>query len=288
MEDIRTWQKFAEVTIETNDLDPMYQMLRGARKLKGDAWVRRFCMHFLMFYHAGESAKAANEGWGWDRYRHEFDHLQRGTERRHFRAAQGFNALKMLIGASETPSEAFQGMVAGTYSQLARLFSSGRFQRCGFGPYFTWKVLDLQTRVFDYPIDISIAEAMKGLPSEPVIAAERLWPNRPVIESLAAVTQHIQHTVLPFGGMGNCGLQEAETILCMLKGAFITRVHQIGDDIDDKYSALTGYPELQALLPARVPPNQYFLGALREMEPSRVSEDRGPVATGTSGGGTDS
>jgi hypothetical protein len=251
METINTWRRFSEVTVATNDLDPMYEMLRGARRLKGDAWVRRFCMHFLLFYHAGEAARAADEIWSWDKYKYEFDHLHRGTERRHYRGAQGYNALKRIIEASESPHEAFQGMVAPNYTQLVKMFSGGRFERCGFGAYFIW-----------------IVEAVKGLPTEPIAAARKLWPQMDLMSVLKMVTEHISDIVLPFGGMGHCGLQEAETILCMLKGAFITRTHEIGDDIDDKYSMLTGRPELQALLPARVPPNQYFLGALREMEPA--------------------
>lgn len=264
METINSWQRFAHVTVESNDLDPMYQMMRGMRSVKGDDWTARYCMHFLMFYHAGEAVRAAEEQWTWGQYEYEFDSLKRGTERRHFRGAQGRNALKRLQEASRSPQEAFAYMVAPNYTALRALFSRGRFAGCCFGDYFAWKVLDLQTRVFDGRISLSVEEACQYLPSEPIQAAAGLFPQDTLMDALIRVKAEIQNHPLPFGGPGYCDLQEAETILCMAKGAFMTGSHQIGDDIEDKKLAMADYPEFVRLLPFSIL-GKYKIGALSEV-----------------------
>jgi len=229
----------------------MYQMAYHARALKGEEWVKRYCLHFLLFYHAGDAARAAEEHWSWSRYEYEFDNLQRGTERRHYRGAQGRNAMARLRGATESPATAFESMVAGNYTSLVHLFTKGPFRGCGFGEYFIWKVLDLQTRVFDHDIELSLDEACQYLPKEPKEAAVHVFPDLSRSQALETVLAHIQSIPLGYRA-GYCALQEAETVLCMIKGAFITKTHQIGDDIEDKRKALDGWPELQSLLPAPV------------------------------------
>jgi len=254
----------------------VYQVARGARCIYGDDWAARFCMHFLLSYHMGGSAKAATEEWSWDRYKYEFDTMWRGTERRHYRGAQGRNALGRLAAASESPLHAFRAMVAPNYTALRKMFSGGRFERCGFGDYFIWKTLDFQTRVFDNQIALSLEEANVGLPTDPRQAALGLFPQDPLIRCLEIVTDHISNFHLPFGGPGYCGIQEAETVLCMLKGAFITRKHQIGDDIEDKRKALDGWPDLQRLMPFSCI-GQYKVGTLHEVEPALVSNSGGAM-----------
>jgi hypothetical protein len=260
METINTWERFAQITIATNDLDPMYEMLFKARAVHGDDWVKRYCMHFLMFYHAGEAALAADEKWTWAQYEYEFATLLRGTERRHFRGTQGGNCMKRLSEASQSPQDAFENMVAPSYTALTQLFLRGRFKGCGFGEYFMWKVLDLQTRVFDHSITLSLEEASKYLPNEPVAAAGTLFPHLTLRETLSMVEEEIDRYPLNYR-VGHCTLQEAETVLCMLKGAFMTRTHQVGDDIADKRRALADYPELQAMLPPDCM-GKYVLGEL--------------------------
>jgi hypothetical protein len=267
MEVVNSWQKFAQITVETNDLDPMYQMMRGARGLYGDEWVMRYCMHMLMFYHAGEAVQAAEEEWTWGRYEYEFDNLKRGTERRHFRGVQGRTALARLREAAESPMLAFLTMWAPCYTQLRALFSRGHFTGCGFGDYFAWKVLDLQTRVFDRQVTLTVEEAAQHLPTEPREAAAALFPSLSLQEALIMVRDEITNLPLPFGGPGFCDLQEAETVLCMIKGAFLTRTHQIGDDIEDKKVALQEHPELSRLLPFSVL-GRYKVGKLYEVEPT--------------------
>lgn len=241
-------------------------MMRGMRGIHGDDWVRRYCMHFLMFYHAGEAVTAANEEWTWGRYEYEFENLKRGTERRYFRGTQGGNALKRLAKASESPQSAFESMVGPTYSALRALFNRGPFANCCFGDYFVWKVLDLQTRVMDQHITLSLEEACRYLPTEPKEAALGIFLREKLSleDALMRVKEVIQNMHLPFGGPGYCGLQEAETVLCMIKGAFLTKTHQIGDDIEDKKKAMEDYPQYIRLLPFSVL-GKYQLGALNEV-----------------------
>lgn len=248
---IDNWRDFAYVTVKTNDLDPMYEVLVKARAVKGDEWVKRYCMNMLLFYHAGQAYQAAEEKWTWSYLQYDFHNLLRGTERRYYRGKQGTNALERLVGLGLSPEAAFDAMWAPTYTGLIKLFSSGKFAGCGFGEYFVWKVLDLQTRVFDREISLSLDEAGRYLPNEPKKCAETIWPDKRFTETLSMVVDFISPLELPFGRGGQCGLQEAETILCMLKGAFLTRKHKVGDDIEDKRVALAGTP-LVDFLPPRV------------------------------------
>jgi hypothetical protein len=150
------------------------------------------------------------------------------------------------------------------------MFFKGRFERCGFGDYFIWKTLDFQTRVFDQKISLSMEEALVGLPTDPRQCALGLFPQDTLMQSLTRVVEYVSNFPLPFGGPGYCDIQEAETVLCMLKGAFITRKHQIGDDIEDKKQALAGYPDLQKLMPFSCL-GDYKVGTLREVEPALIS-----------------
>lgn len=231
----------------------MYQVLVEARDSFGDAWVKRYCLNMLLFYHAGQAARAAEEKWSFSYLEYDFHNLLRGPERRYYRGVQGTNALRRLAGLGLSPEQAFDAMVAPTYTKLVHLFTKGKFQGCGFGEYFIWKVLDLQTRVFGREITLSLDEAGRHLPSEPRKCAEAIWPGLRFTQVLEEVTGYIQQFPLPFGLMeGYCSYQEAETILCMLKGAFLTKSHKIGDDIEHKRVALEGWPTLQSFLPPRV------------------------------------
>lgn len=263
---VDNWRTFADVTIETNDLDPMYEFFSNLKWHKGDDYTDRVMMHFVLFYHIGEALEAAQyEGqkW-WVEVWHRFHSTRRGTERRHFRGKQGYDALTRLQRAvdSAPPEDIFRMMTAPTYGALMDLFTKGKFAGTGFGTYFVWKILDLQERVNRHAIEVTMADALKFLPDEPRKCAQALWPKHTLEEVLTEVCEYISAWAVPTTFHRACDIQEAETILCMLKGYFITKKHVIGDDIAEKHSQLAMYPNLLQYLPPRVDPKEYVRGDL--------------------------
>lgn len=251
---VETWQEFARETIRINDLDPTYEMLYNARKDYGEAWVARYCLHMLMFYHVGEAEVAAQyEGKDfWEHVERNYDTCKRGTERRHFRGRAGLEAIAGLKPRFLTRPEAvLSAFHAPAYPTLYRGVSEGAK---GFGAYFIWKWADYLSCVFDMPIDLS--QAYKYMPDQPAKCAKQVWPELSLVESLDKVVQEIQQYLDPFSYSRPCGVSEAETILCMMKGYFITKSHRIGDDLMDKHKALGNSP-LRKYLPPMQDLNQW-------------------------------
>lgn len=252
---IQNWRQFADITIAVHDLDPTYDFLYQASMVYGEDWSDRFMLHYLMFYNLGGAARAANGSTDdsfWDYVTNGYHLFKRGTERRHFRGELGSKAIGNLRKHGP-PSEIIRDMYAPTYTELIKLFQT-KFAGCGFGPYFIWKLMDLQDRVYGRPIRLNKDEALKYMPDEPRKCAATLWPHKALSSSLTDVTAFILNLPYKAPGMPNrqCGYAEAETVLCMLKGFFITRTHTIGDDVASKHKQLADFPDLLALLP----PNQ--------------------------------
>jgi hypothetical protein len=266
---ITDWRDFAKVTIETNDLDPSYVFLYNIKKDKGDDWARRFVVHYLMFYDLGEAlmaAEATDNDSFWDYVILYYPIFHRGTERRHFR---GENGMKCVLNLKDvgTPAQIWRAMTAPTYTRLTDVFAN-TFHHCGFGPYFIWKVLDFQERVWGEKITLSLEEVVRWCPDEPRRCAAIIWPVLPFHKSVQIVTDYISQFQAPPGYDRPCSYQEAETILCMIKGYFITKTHTIGDDIDSKYKQLAKWPELTKYLPPKLDWEQY---ERHPLEPAPVS-----------------
>lgn len=276
---ITTWQRFAEVTIKTNDLDPMYEVIYKLNKVKSRKWMGVFIMTFLLYYDAGQAAKMADEYvskgnvWPYFAWLKELaadprlPKMKRGTERRHFRGENERKALEKLASFKLEPWELLMYMYPlperlghPTYSALYQRMST-KFAGAQFGPYFIWKLYDIFNVCLDMPISLSFEEAVKYMPDEPRKAAEHFFNHFPegLDEVWLEVAQY-DHPVVP---ERKCGLAEAETVLCMMKGFFKTKKHVIGDDIMDKYLQLAEYPDLQKLLPQGVISAVYERGELK-------------------------
>lgn len=280
---ISTWQEFAEITIKTNDLDPMYSVIAGLNKYKSRDWMGRFIMYFLLFYDAGGAARMADsisdkDFWVYIKSYAAEPSTKRGTERRHFR---GENARKAIEKLSNRPinqpwsvlmhmynGTLFEGYTdrmipersPRTYTQLYSHMTSA-YAGTQFGPYFIWKLYDIFNVCLGMPISLSLDEAVKYMPDEPKKSAAHFFPMAPFRDAVFAVNEYIEKFDHPVRE-GKCGLAEAETILCMMKGFFKTKTHTIGDDIDEKLVQLREHPELANLLPLRVT-DQYAPGELK-------------------------
>lgn len=247
---VNDWRYFAKVTIETNDLDPMYDVIAGIHDTMPPEFTGRFVMHFLLFYNAGEAYKAAmsNEPF-WDYVRDHYPTVKRGTERRHMRGSAGQRAIINLERIHEDPWMVLLEMKKGVtnYTELYENMTT-RFAGTQFGPYFIWKLFDIFDVCLRWPIEMTLKEAVKHCPDEPRKCAEALWPGRRFIDVMEHVTGEIEQWDHPIVDR-KCGYSEAETILCMMKGFFVTKTHTIGDDILEKHEQLKDSDARQFLPP---------------------------------------
>lgn len=271
---IQNWRDFATETIRVHDLDPTYDFLYAAKQEKGVEWASRFALHYLMFYDLGGAARCANscddDGF-WDYITHGYFLFKRGTERRHSRGKLGETYVGNLRSKG-TPTQILERMHMPIYADLVKKVDRD-FKGCGFGPYFIWKVMDFQDRIFERPIRLNLEDALKYMPDEPRKCAASIWPNRSLKETLIKVTGHILHLPFQAPGVPNrpCQFAEAETVLCMLKGFFLTKSHTLGDDLASKHDSLKDFPDLLPLLPPQLDWSFYERPAT--MDPATVSGD---------------
>lgn len=263
MQPLIDWQKFARLTIESNDLDPMYELIANLKDKKDRTWMARFIVYFVFFYDAGGAKEFADEledvisgnydkEWELMKARAWEPTTKRGTERRHFRGKNAIEALKNLHIMKMNMTTMVDDWWAPTYDQLYKKLST-KYARCQLGPYFIWKIFDIVSVGLGRYISMSLDEAVKYMPEEPRKAAAMFFPDKPFRETVDMIDTYIGQFQHPVPDRWECGYPEAETILCMMKGFFGTKVHAIGDDIADKHRQLHDYPELQALLPKQIP-----------------------------------
>lgn len=258
---VNSWPQFARITIQTHDLDPMYDFINNARQVKGQTWADKFALHFFMFYDAGGAAAAADhKGDFWKYVFDNFDKFKRGTERRHYRSEKGLRAVKHMSKYG-SPSMVWEIMHRPSYTELARNIEVN-FVGCEIGPYFMWKAYDLMDRGLGLPISLSLSEAVEHMPDEPRKCAASVYPTHGLNALLVDIVEAIEDLPAPGAANRNCSYSEAETILCMMKGYFLTKSHLIGDDIEEKHMQLASHPEYIQFLPKRININDYQRGSL--------------------------
>ena len=262
--------------METHDLDPTYDFLFAAKQDQGQDWLNRFSLHYLMFYDLGGALAAARdteEANFWAYVQDNYDDFPRGTERRHSRGVVGRLYLENMV-TKGTPRGIMRDMYSPSYSGLVSVMIS-RFKSCGFGPYFIWKVMDFQDRIYERPVRLSLLEADKYCPDEPRRCANTLW-DMPFPHVLSFVAGSIKDMPAPGAPDRTCDLPEAETILCMLKGWGVTKTHTIGDDVDSKWEQLRKFPEFHKYLPTKQDWSKYERPAT--LDPATLSADLVGVA----------
>jgi hypothetical protein len=271
-ETVTSWQRFAELTIKTNDLDPMYSVIRALYHEKYERWLGRFILYFLMFYDAGGAYYAARDTTDatfWDYVKKVYPTAKRGTERRHFRGVAGLRAMANF--GYRAPWEIIKEIHRDNYTELEDNIRRN-WEGTQMGPYFIWKLFDIYNLI-GMPVSLSLNEALRYMPDEPRKAAAHFFPEVSFKEALITVTHGISKYEHPVTH-GYCGYAEAETVLCMMKGFFKTRAHRIGDDIEDKYKQLEGIPYLQDMLPPRIDMDLYQAG-----EPAWLTDTSPSAAT---------
>ena len=255
---ISTWQQYARAVVRVDDLDPTYGFMNKARKLKGDAWANRMVTHLLLFYDLGGAVRCAEnstEDDFWNYVTHGYHLFNRGTERRHSRGELGKKYIANLRDRG-TPSEIMEKLYGPTYTELYRNVLAD-FDGCGFGPYFIWKIMDIQDRCLGRPISLSLAEACKYMPDQPRKCAGATFPQLCLEDAIREVTDAVEDLPAPGCETRGCGYSEAETILCTIHSFFNTKTYSIGDDVHKRHKQLKEFPELLPLLPPDLDWSQY-------------------------------
>jgi hypothetical protein len=239
---ITNWRELCEAVILTGDLDPLYDFTVAANKARNDLWTARFVTHLLTFYDVGGACHAADltsEGSFWDYVISNYDHFPRGTNRRHSRGDIGrkYVANCEKIGS---PSVFLEEAWAPNYTALVKKFQD-KFHGCGYGPYFVWKVMDYQDRVLGRPVKLEMHEAVRHMPDEAKKGATLLWPDVPLLGVLSAMTRFLTRFTAPGLPNRQCGLSEAETMLCALRGWY-NGDYAVGQDLLDRRKQLKSAP----------------------------------------------
>jgi len=251
-EQIKNWQRFAEVLIETNELDPTYSVIKGLYETMDRGWFSRFMVYFMLFYDLGDAVKCADSTkvdnfsfWNYVTDAAENPKTKRGGARRHFR---GLNASRAIATLRKFPLyELVDDWYAPTYTSIYLKMVS-KYAGTQMGPYFIWKLYDIQNICLGRPIKLSLDEALKYMPEEPRKNAGMFFPEYTFRQVLTVMTAEVAKYPHPVRD-GYCGYAEVETILCALKGYFGTKSHWIGEDIGSRYDELSLYPNIQDLLP---------------------------------------
>lgn len=252
---ISTLKDFARVTVHTKDLDPIYDMAWAIRQVRGLEWAKKFCLYQLMYYYPRAACDAADAPDFWEFVVQNYKEAKRGVERRHFRGKNGMNAIDFLIRKYPDPIAYWDDVYDRNYATMR--FNVTRTP--SFGDYFAWKAADYMDRVLSMPIDFSASA--KFMPEEPAKCADAIWPGINLVDALEIVTRLIDDLPAPGEPNRMCGWSEAETVLCMAKGYFFTKVHDVGFDLEDYYNVMKGHQYAQ-YVPPMIDKSQYVRGQL--------------------------
>lgn len=245
----RTFEDFAKVDVFVGDIDPTYWAMERATREFGMGWTTRFCVGMLTFYHMGTAANAAEREGSefWDHMKRIYPTAPRASERRHFRANAGYEALIKMERSSPDPVNFFQQFPQ-TY-QGVKSICEGRLTQ--FGPYFQLKICDYMDRCLGIPIR-SMDGLERNLPGFPLKAAKMLFPDLSDSAAFLASCRRLEplNLLAPPKFDRPLGPAEVETILCDWKRAK-TGSSWMGADIKDKYEAM-GSHAMRDFMPPRV------------------------------------
>lgn len=216
-----SWQEMGIQMLATEDLDPVYVMLRGAVKQGLDRdTLKRFMLAYWIYYNSYTAAYVAESP---DFYTAMWKCLAakspHGFERRFMWGKQAVNAINGLIHAGE-PERVVDDMTihddfwSAYYTIKAYI---------GFGPWISFKIVDMTERVLKIPIDVSSASL--ALYKDPIQGAatilfkDKLHPisDDELSSVIHTVIDTFKDVMAPPDHDRPVGIMEAETILCKYK-----------------------------------------------------------------------
>jgi hypothetical protein len=267
---VDNWRDFSRIMIETKDLDPTYPVLRALFDLHDSEWNGRFILHYMWFYNLRDAynvAGSTTERTFWDKCRVDgaADLVKRRGARRHFRGAVASKAIELMSGKGLTPAQIVADMHKEHYPAMVKHIRN-RYEGCQLGPYYIWKLMDWYDICLDWPVTMSIEDAIKYMPDVPKQAAADFFPYNDLRDTIRIVLDHVSQFDHPVKVGEKCGLGEVETVICTLKGYLKTKAHWIGEDIADAWNLLGDLPQnITEHIPARIPQGLYVRGEYRHV-----------------------
>lgn len=237
-------REFGKALIQTQDLDPVYVSIHGARLPKPQ--LRRLLIAYWCYYHLGAAAYISEQEGSafWDAMmtaaRNEEEtpvggRWPRASERRHFRGHTSINSVTALSKAA--PESWVQRLEKlNTEVEIMEEVRSWPF----FGPWIAFKAADMMERVVG--TDVSFSPNI-GLMYETPRAGLALLRERDDTQDekqhYAALMKFFAKHKAPPGHDRPCGSQEVETVLCKWK-SHVGGSYTVGKDIKEIRHALTG------------------------------------------------
>lgn len=257
-------ETFGAHLLESNDLDPVYVSLAhmvNEEEVSLEA-IDRWLIAYWCFYHCGAASWIAeHEGdqfWWWMlRAAKNEDgwptphggRWPRGSERRHFRGAQGIKAVEEMALRYPRPEDMVAHVSVPSACALPRPFAdiTKRVQEHrGFGPWIGFKVADMVDRVLGFPVNFD--EAAVFMFKDPYKAALQVWRVQHGFEREGTEKPEQEHDAIHHVVEHLCqeykdrlapplydrpvGLQEVETVLCKWK-SHMNGHYPLYNDIDE-------------------------------------------------------
>jgi hypothetical protein len=259
-------EEFGKQLLETNDLDPIYVMLRRANM--EPAILHRWLVAYWCFYHAGVASKMAeaeNSEAFWCLMERAAANLDgfwpRGTERRHFRGSLAIRSVARLQRRYSMPSLMISYLTSDPYPRTYKQVAKRVEEHTGFGPWIAWKAADMLERCLGWPIQFDEScLLMFDDPQEGAFMAGRYWgltfPQYSAYVNYAverlAQTPGIGDVYAPPSFDRKVNIQEFETILCKWK-SHKNGKYPIGKDSKEILHHLEGWGTLASSLRGFVP-----------------------------------
>lgn len=218
--------EFGADLLETNDLDPIYNLLAESEMDKSQ--LNRWLLAYSMFYHAGVASMLAEREDFYEACAEDFDNYPRCEERRHFRGEKAKNALGFLKAANAPEEHTYYWYYGKRGDQPSTDFKSvvKRIQTYPmYGPWIAFKLADMGERIFGIPIDFS--NCALNMYSEPRSGAALALKDdenadmseRELDEVVVSIASELNNKGFKAPPWGDrlINLQEAETVLCKWK-----------------------------------------------------------------------
>lgn len=214
---------FGKLLIKTEDLDPMYTAVYGA-KLSQDERAR-LALAYSCLYHLGASAMiaalsgsrfwdtleaaAANVGLVWPR----------GSERRHWRGAAAVKSAAWLRANYKRPEDVIRGWSGESFGAVAECVK----QAPSFGPWIAFKLADVMERLMEVPVNFDNCEL--GIYKDPRMGAALLLKgdqqatitDLELGEVATSLRKALGKLTAPPSHNRIINVQEIETVLCKYK-----------------------------------------------------------------------
>lgn len=266
-----TVEEFGDALLDTQDLDPIYVMLNGARAAGelSDDQLYRWLLAYWCFYHAGGAS-----------FLSEFEHpyywramdaaarnenpilgmpvirFPRSAERRHFRGQKCVDAVAFMKENFQTANLLIHSLCHTEHPTVFHLSLQTVLARVKklpqFGPWIGFKVADMIETVLGLPVQFPVDDIV--MYSEPRAALDILVEQRG-----GTPKQHFIQLLQRYGVRNapprfdrSCGPQEVETILCKWK-SYLGGHYHVGKDTKEIRHGLDGWGTVAEALKQHLP-----------------------------------